>query len=181
MTTYIAFLRGINVGGKKIIRMDHLSSLFTGMGFSQVSTFIQSGNVIFSAKETFSEKLGRQIETGLEKALGFTVEVMVRSMKAMADLVEQDPFREVDPARDIKLYVCFLRNAPASIPALPLVVEKEALEVIAITTTEAIVISKPLKGHYGFPNNYVEKKLEVVSTARNWNTIVKIVRASANS
>jgi uncharacterized protein (DUF1697 family) len=181
MTRYIAFLRGINVGGKKIIRMDHLSGLFMGMGFSEVSTFIQSGNVIFSAKETSTEKLGRQIESGLGKALGFAVEVMVRSMKAMADLLKLDPFKEIDPGQDIKLYVCFLRTAPASVPDLPLMVEKEALEVIAITATEAIILSRPLKGHYGFPNNYIEKKLGVIATARNWNTIVKILKVFADS
>ncbi|MCL4547677.1 MAG: DUF1697 domain-containing protein [Bacteroidetes bacterium] len=176
MQRYVAFLRGINVGGKNIIRMDALGAFFSSLGFKNVKTFIQSGNVFFDSAANGSDTLTRKIETGLMKEYGSNIKVMLRTVEEMENMVKQNPFKKIKPDDKIKLYVCFLDKEPKINPKLPLISEKEALEVFKLEKKNAFIISGQLKnGRYGFPNNLIEKELGVFSTARNWNTVCKMM------
>ena len=178
MQRYIAFLRGINVGGKNIIKMESLSATFVSLGFKNVKTFIQSGNVFFDSTANNSDALTRKIETGLMKEYRSNIKVMLRAVEEMKNMVKQNPFKKIKPDDKIKLYVCFLDREPITKPRLPLISEKEALEVFKIEMKNAFIISGQTNGgRYGFPNNFIEKELGVFSTARNWNTVCKIMDA----
>jgi uncharacterized protein (DUF1697 family) len=175
MKQYLALLRGINVGGKNVIRMEELRRLFESFGFSEVKTIIQSGNIVFRSPEEDRGKLKALIEKGLGPSFSSPVAVMLRSSHDLIRMKEEDPFGDCVNREKIKLYVCFLEKPPVRIPEVPLSNEKEAVDVIRITGSEAFIISHPLKDeHYGFPNHFIEKELKVLSTARNWNTVVQI-------
>jgi len=174
MAKYIGFLRGINVGGHKLIKMDDLREIFLSMGLSNVWTYIQSGNVGFETKEQDIQQLKRKIGNHLQKKLGYQVPVILREFSEIKNMPAQNPFKGYTDNDQIKLYVCFLEKPPDQHPRLPLINEKEGLELIKIIKADAYLISRPLKGRYGFPNNFIEQELGVISTARNWNTVLKI-------
>ncbi len=110
---YIAFLRGINVGGHRV-KMDRLRDLFADLEFSHVATFIASGNVIFEAPAMDATGIEKQIEAHLERSLGYEVETFVRTPSELASIVAFQPFASEDveaPAHT--LHVAFLRDAPS--------------------------------------------------------------------
>ena len=173
---YIAFLRGINVGGKNIIKMEKLKSDFETLGFKNVKTFIQSGNVLFDSGGKDSSALEKKIEKGLLNEYNSEIKTMVRTTAEIRELVERNPFANITPDESVKFYVCFSSEEIESQPKLPVVSEKEACEIIEINGKEIFVVSRRMKdGRYGFPNSFIEKKLTKFSTARNWNTIRKMI------
>jgi uncharacterized protein (DUF1697 family) len=144
-------------------------------GCEQVRTYIQSGNVIFQSKEANKNALSRKIEKTLQNDLGLDTMVLIRTSDEFIKLTKQNPFKDVRAGADVKRYVAFLRERPRSAPKLPLTSPKEGLELFSIKNLEAFVISRQVKGRYGFPNNFVEKELGVSATTRNWNTVSKIL------
>ena len=102
---YIAFLRGINVGSKKIIKMEDLSRMFASLGFENVKTYIQSGNVIFETSQANSDILSKKIENELHKSLGYEVSVMLRTMQVVKEMVGQNLFKKIKSNPNIKMYV----------------------------------------------------------------------------
>ena len=176
MIKYIAFLRGINVGGKNIIKMEKLRASFESMGFKNVRTFIQSGNVFFDSGIKSGDALSEKIESALLKEYKSEIKVMVRTNDEIEKLVKRNPFAKILPNSKTKLYVCFSLEEIKNIPKLPVISEKEACEIIAIEGKEIFVVSRETKnGRYGFPNAFIEKELTKYSTARNWNTVCKMM------
>ena len=180
MNTYLAFLRGINVGGKNIIPMNDLREAFTALDYRNVKTYLQSGNVRFDADETNISTLKNRLKKALIERFAYAGPVILRRLQEIQKMVEENPFHNIDTGQQIKLYVCFLERLPDDMPGLPMISEKEALEIFRLSGMDLFVISRELKrGRFGFPNNYLEKELGVLSTARNWNTVVKIVPSPA--
>ncbi|MBV8253721.1 MAG: DUF1697 domain-containing protein [Chitinophaga sp.] len=179
METYVALLRGINVSGKNIIKMEDLRQIFERMQFSNVQTYIQSGNVIFSAKSTAESALLQKIEKGLEKELGYSVPVMLRTPSSLATVVSQHPFGNVSPEETRKLYVTFLHDTPSEAmqqSMLQLQSDQEKFHFIGRELYIAVEKSmlKPL-----FTNVLLEKKLKMAATTRNWATVNKLLTLSA--
>jgi uncharacterized protein (DUF1697 family) len=176
MINYVAFLRGINVGGKKLIKMDELSRVFERSGFKNVRTFIQSGNVIFDAAEANTELLTKQIEKRILKSFGEDVTVVLQTAVGLEKIVRRNPFKKVKPDADVMMFVVFLSAEPDSRPKLPLISATENLEVFAIKDRAAFILARRKKnGRVGYPNNFIEKQLGVPATTRNWTTVGKIV------
>jgi uncharacterized protein (DUF1697 family) len=174
MKRYAAFLRAINVGGRATVKMETLREIFTAAGCADVRTVIQSGNVIFAAPGGRPVALFGRIEGALSELLGSEAVVLFRSLEKIARLVESSPFKDSGAGADDKLYVSFLSRRPAIVPPLPLVSPKDGLEVFRVGEREAFMVSRRIKGRFGFPNNLVEKELGVVATTRNWNTVLRI-------
>lgn len=175
MVKYVAFLRGINVGGKKLIKMEALRKTFESLGFKNVRTYIQSGNVIFEAGKREST-LTLEVEKKLLRALGHEVAVILTTLPDLARVVKQDPFKRIKSNNDMMLFVTFLSAEPSSRPNLPLASATENLDVIALQDRAAFIVARRKKtGWFGFPNNFVEKQLGVLGTTRNWSTVKKIV------
>jgi uncharacterized protein (DUF1697 family) len=176
MIKYVALLRGINVGGKKLIKMEDLSRVFARSGFKNVRTFIQSGNVIFDAAQTNSDVLARKIEKKLLESFGHEVTVIVITIAELEDILKRNPFKKIKPGTDVMMFVTFLSTEPNSRPKLPLISSTENLEVFAIKGRAAFILARRKKnGASGFPNNFIEKQLGVSATTRNWTTVSKIV------
>src|SRR5882724_11398367 len=114
MPIYISMLRGINVGGNRLVKMDKLRASFEGLGFEKVQTYIQSGNVIFKAGKTSPEKLSRKIEGQLTKQFGFEILVITRTLEELGQAIAGNPFlkeRGLDPQT---LHVAFFSEVPAA-------------------------------------------------------------------
>ncbi len=112
MPRYIALLRAINVGGHNV-KMDYLRKLFEEMGFTEVETFIASGNVIFASPEVDSAKLEKQIERHLRKSLGYEVATFIRTTSEIAEVADHEPFPDEDiSGSGYALYVVFMAKAP---------------------------------------------------------------------
>lgn len=177
MIRYAAFLRGINVGGHKLIKMEGLSRIFTTLGLEKVATYIQSGNVVFESAEQDSRKLTGRIEKGLAAATGSEIAVFLRTLGELEALVSQEPFSGFESGTDVKKYVTFLAEAPEARPELPLVSPKKEIRVFRAEGREIFSLAFAQgNGRYGFPHSFIEKEFKVQATTRNWNTVEKIVK-----
>ena len=168
---YVAFLRGINVSGQKLIKMETLKPMFNIPGFKNIVTYIQSGNVIFDSKDP--ENLRGKVEKLLFRGLGYQVPAMIRSLDEMKDIIAANPFANTD-MEGKKLYVYFLSAAPAAERVEPMKNVLVPGEEFIIRGQEIYFLT-PGYGTTKFSNTYVEKKLAVQSTVRNWSTINKVL------
>ena len=177
MTTYVAFLRAINVGGHGVVKMTDLRDAFTTAGCKNVRTLIASGNVLFEAPAAGISALEGRIRTELGEIFDATPGLFIRTVQSVARLVEANPFRRYAGKARLALYVAFLSREPRLIPRLPLRSVPEVLDVISVKGREAFIVSGRKKnGLYGFPNLFIEKQLDVTATCRNWKTVAKIAK-----
>ena len=178
MTTYVAFLRAINVGGHAVVKMTDLRDAFTAAGCKNVRSLIASGNLIFEAPGTSPTALVRRIEGKLRTLMGEAPGLFVRTMREIERLVASAPFKRFEAKPRIKLSVSFLSDKPRQRPTFPLRSAPEALEVIGMKNKEAFTVSGRKKnGFYGFPNLFIEQQFGVSATSRNWTTIKKLLSA----
>jgi uncharacterized protein (DUF1697 family) len=179
MSTMISMLRGVNVGGHHKIKMTELRALYESLGYSNVRTYIQSGNVLFETTESGDERLSKKIGAAIEKKFGFCPEVIVRTVDEMRSVVKRNPFAKQD-FEPGKLAVFFLardpgkaaRDAVARIEAHP--------EVIKPVGSEIYIYFPDGQGRSKLKFNLIEKAINKVAwTARNWNTVEKLLEMSA--
>jgi uncharacterized protein (DUF1697 family) len=177
-TPCVALLRGINVGGRKLIKMDQLVRIFNAAGFANVRTLIASGNVVFDAPQPDVNRLAKTIEKHLEKALGYDVTVIVRTIDDLKKFVKHKPFNKVNASGDVMLFVTFLASEPEKKPKLPLTSVTDNMELFWLRDRISCTLARRKKtGWFGFPNNFIEKQLGVSATTRNWSTVVKLAAA----
>ncbi|MGW3609846.1 DUF1697 domain-containing protein [Micromonospora sp. NPDC005163] len=178
MTRYVALLRGVNVGSTRLTMAD-LRRLVTDLGHDDARTYLQSGNVVFGSTVRDAEKLAGGIERALADELGLSVPVLVRSARELAAVAGGNPYaeREDDPTR---LLVAFLATAPkrSTVDALTV----PGSENVAFTVTGREVYLHFPDGGYGrskFTNAYLEKKLGMVATTRNWKSVRALAELAA--
>lgn len=180
METYVALLRGINVSGQKIIRMDDLKKTFKSQNYENVRTYIQSGNIIFQTKKTDINALKKKIENQIRKSFSFEVTVLLRSHSDIAEIIKQNPFGKNSNSDDGKLYLSFLSEAPDEASKKELLSIRNDLDELKISKTEVYILCRGGYGKSQFSNTFIEKKLKVQSTTRNWATVNKLLEI-ANS
>ncbi|MBS1587778.1 MAG: DUF1697 domain-containing protein [Bacteroidetes bacterium] len=170
---YVAFLRAVNVGGR-VVKMDELKGLFAMPGIKNISTYIQSGNVVFDSNAE-KDTLKTKIENKLLKELGYEVIVFLKSFDDIRDIIKRNPYseRELD-GHD--LHLSMLSGKPDK-EGLAFVQDVIApLEQIRISGTEAyILVPSKSFGNSKLGKVNLERKLKVSSTTRNWNTMNKIL------
>lgn len=177
MNRYIALLRGINVSGQKKILMAELRELLTKSGFQNVQTYIQSGNVIFQSKEIDTKILEISITELIMTHFGFKVPVLVINRKYLKQVFDNCPFVE---EKKINSYFTFLYSNP----------DKSLIDevsTISYPNEEFIITSNCIYFYcstgYGkakYSNNFFERKLKTIATARNYKTVVKLLSLSAD-
>lgn len=180
MSVHIALLRGINVGGHKKVPMPELRSLLESLGHREVRTLVNSGNVVFvTASEATTAETVTELEQAIERQFGFAVSVVVRSDNEMQRIVQDNPFPHLAELPK-QLHVSFLA-APLS-PEQVLMLD--ALDVGAdefrivgpnIYLSLPNMMSGASKELMGF-----DRKLKVIATNRNWNTVTKLAAMAAN-
>ncbi len=176
MIRYIAFLRGINVSGSKLIKMEDLRAMFEALKLKNVKTYIQSGNVLFDTKEADELALNKKIEKHLHKCLGYELTVVVRTQDQVAKVIKQNPFHPTVPNEEVQLYVSFLPTVPDSKLASALIALKNEYEEFIVKDREVYCLcSKKPDGTRLFSNTLIEKKLKTPATTRNWATVNKVL------
>ena len=170
MSKYIAFLRAINVGGHTV-KMDHLSKLFEGLGFSSVETFIASGNVIFETTAKNTATLEKKIAEHLEKSLGYPVDTFLRTIQEVGEIEKRSPFTA--KGKEDSVYVAFLHEAPNASATSALMALKNKANDFAILERE-IYWLRLNKEDPLFLKNPLEKVLKLSATMRNMTTVRKL-------
>lgn len=171
---YVAFLRGINVGGHKKIAMSDLIIIFEKIGFTHVKTLLASGNVIFESSENDLDNIRKKIERCLTESLGYEIKVIVRTIEELQKIIDAKPFQKItDPKAT--LYVTFLVEQPTSIPTFSFTTEKDGFSILAVKDREiySVVISSESRKTTDMMTT-IEKIFGKYITTRNWNTICKI-------
>ncbi len=174
MARYISILRGINVGGRRKILMADLKLLYEELGFSNITTYIQSGNVAFDFPKTESqEKLSRKIKAAIDKTYGFDVPVITRTTQEIEQTIAINPF--LKETADIKgLFLAFLTEEPSEENLGKLngiEFPNDAFEVIG---KNVYICCSGRFSDSKLTNNFFENKLKVAATTRNWKTVMKL-------
>ncbi|HNS43117.1 MAG TPA: DUF1697 domain-containing protein [Taishania sp.] len=176
MNTYIAILRGINVSGQKIIKMDALRQLFENSGFSNVRTYIQSGNVLFSSEQTNTSELEQLIATQIEKEFGFQVPVLILTHLELQQIVENNPFLNDETKNPAFLHITFLASTPVEDAIDQLTIKKAEQEAFLLTQNALYLYCPNGYGNTKLTNNFIESKLKVQATTRNWKTTLELLK-----
>lgn len=174
MTYYVAFLRGINVGGH-VATKERLQKAFRSLGYLEVSTYRQSGNVIFQGNNEASADVIAKIEGCLKATLDYEVPVFLRTKLQLKALLQSDPFRgqSIDGA---SFLVTFLARELLAFPlALPYIIPKSRANIIGASKTEVFSVTHG-GGEGALPNPFLEKTLNMKATTRNMNVLREITK-----
>ncbi|WP_441246416.1 DUF1697 domain-containing protein [Kitasatospora sp. McL0602] len=178
MTTYIAFLRAVNVGGRTV-KMERLRALFAELGLSRVRSYIQSGNVFFDSEETDRAALTARIEEHLEAALGYAVPAMLRTVAEVEELVAAEPFAGIEVTPELRLCVVYLSEPLPADYTFPVVDPKGDWEIVGATPGAAYVVMHLRGGRLGGnPATAFPKSYRGSGTSRFFHTTVKILAAA---
>ncbi|TJY37864.1 DUF1697 domain-containing protein [Pontimicrobium aquaticum] len=177
MSTYIALLKGINVGGHKKVPMAELRELFSQSGFKNVRTYIQSGNVILQSSEKSNLKIEKTVKEAITNYFGFEVSVLVKTRQDLQRIFNNSPFSEDEKKAS---YFIMLHNTP----------DKELVKITSekIYEGEAYQIIEDFIYYYSangfgqskFDAKFFERKLNTYATARNYNTMLKLLSLSVD-
>ncbi|MDX5151158.1 MAG: DUF1697 domain-containing protein [Acidiferrobacterales bacterium] len=171
MQRYVSILRGINVSGQKKIKMDDLTVLYESLGFENVRTYIQSGNVVFDAAGKNSEKIAGDIEQAIQRRYGFEVPVQLRTRAEMGTIVKANPFLKEEGIDIGKLHVTFLERAPGKSSVQKFNPGSLGPDRYVIQRAEVYLYCPGGYGKTRMSNNFIEKQLGVRATTRNWKTV----------
>jgi uncharacterized protein (DUF1697 family) len=179
MTIYVSMLRAVNVGGSSPVKMEALRAVFESLGLADVRTLLQSGNVIFRSGLTQREQLVKRIMQELERQLGLKIEVILRTLEEVANIVERGPVLSPRADRN-KLLVMFLRSVPDAAAQAALLKwhkTKEMKELLEIRGPEIYLYYPDGVGRSKLTGAVIEGKLDMPGTMRNWNTLTKLLEA----
>lgn len=177
---YIAMLRGINVSGQKKIKMNDLKLLFVSLGLKNITTYIQSGNVIFTSASKDKANLITTIERAIQKKFSFHVPIQLRTSSELIAIINNCPFGVIDIEKDrSKVLLTFL----SSIPSKSAISEVEKYinlpEKCHIKNDVAYLYCPNGYGRSKLSNNFIESKLKTEATTRNWKTVCKLSELAA--
>lgn len=175
MAKYISILRGINVGGNRKILMKELKVLFEKLGFAEVETYIQSGNVVFESEKKLSNAdLEVKIQQAITETFGFDVPVIIRAADEWAKSIANNPFWKEEDADIDRLHLTCLKEVPS-----PELLEKIKLfqflpDRYEIIGKDVFIFCAAGYGTSKLTNPFFESKLKVQATTRNWKTVMKL-------
>ena len=171
---YVAFLRGINVGGKNKIKMETLREVCVAQGFQNVKTYINSGNLVFETVENDDKKPAEKIESAIEKEFSLKIKVIVRTIDEIENLILNNPFTG-QFENDKDLHVFFLDEELPNEKREILLSNNTENEQFAVQNREIFCLLKISVLDSLIGKDYIGKKLKVSATARNWRTVNKIL------
>ena len=176
MPAVICLLRGVNVGGHNMIKMDVLRSICESLKLSNPQTYIQSGNVVFGAPDQDVPALAGRVESAIEKRCGFRPDVVLRTLAQMRSVVAQNPFATREGMEPGKLLITFFDGDA-----------KEKIPLLKVANEELRLVGRELYAY--FPIGLGQSKLsfapfdrvpKIKWTGRNWNTVTKLVEMAAS-
>ena len=176
-TTYAALLRGVNLGARNRVRMADLRALVEWLGCTDVSTYVQSGNVVFRSDRT-AGVLAKSLERGISSELGLDVAVVIRNRRQLQQLLAGNPFGR-PKAKENRLYVTFLAEKPDRQRVRRLAEESFEPERFEIAGEDVYLWFPHGYGRSKLSNALVERRLGVAATTRNWRTVTALAELTA--
>ena len=164
MPTYVALLRGINVGGARKVPMSDLRASFAALGHTDVRTYIQSGNVVFGARSGTAARVRAALEARIAADFGFEVTVLLRTATELTATIKKNPFGD-------SAYVTFLEGAADARKVKTIDAGAYAPDEFAVSGREVFVHCPNGYGRTKINNTFFERKLSTRATTRNWNTV----------
>ena len=171
MKTHLALLRGINVSGHNMIKMDSLKTVLENAGFQNVRTYIQSGNVFVDSEEEHGASVGFKIKQEIFKELGLEVPIVVVSKEDLSACLKNNPYLQEKECDTKKLYVAFLSKELQGSAINDLKISQFKPDEAAIDRSRIYIKYAVGAGKTRLDQKYIEKKLNLVATIRNWNTV----------
>lgn len=178
-TVFVALFSGINVGGNRIVKMAELKAFFEGLGFSGVATYVQSGNVVFRAKNGDAAALTKELETAFEKKWGFNSRILVRAAGWFERLVKDNPYPEV-AGEPTKLHAYALEREPTAEEAQRLADKCTGPERFEIKGDVLYLHAPDGLGKSVFAN-LIPRTLKVPGTARNWRSVLALLEMAGKA
>ena len=174
MTAYVSLFRGINVGGNRIVPMNELKSLHEALGFRDVITYIQSGNVVFTSDETDPFQIASQIEESFAQKFGFRSQVIVRTAAELEEAIANNPFQHSPEKESKAVLIVFLATRLEGSALEALKQSYNGPEEMYLIGQELFVYYPDGMGRSKLTLPLIEKKLKTAGTGRNWNTVLKL-------
>jgi uncharacterized protein (DUF1697 family) len=175
MIKYLALLRGINVSGHNMIKMVALKKMLENMGFQNVETYIQSGNVFLESEEENPASIGFKIKQEIAKVFGYDVPVVMISKTDLELCFKNNPYLKVKDCDIKKLYVAFISKELTAAAINDLKISNFKPDEAAIDSNRIYIKYAIGAGKTNLDQKYIEKKINVVATIRNWNTVTKLL------
>ena len=176
MTTHLALLRGINVSGHNMIKMEALKVMLENIGFTNVRTYIQSGNVFVDTQEESPSKVGFVIKQEIFKVFGHEVPAVVITKEDLELCFKNNPYLKEKDIDIKKLYVAFVSVALKSENINDLKISQFKPDEASIDGNRIFIKYAVGAGKTRFDQKYIEKKLNVTATIRNWNTVTNLLK-----
>lgn len=176
MTTHLALLRGINVSGHNMIKMEALKTTLEAIGFQNVQTYIQSGNVFVDTEEENAASVGFKIKQEIFKAFGHEVPIVVIGKTDLEKSLKNNPFLKEKDVDSKKLYVAFVSTTLRSDSINDLKISQFKPDEASIDENRIYIKYAVGAGKTRFDQKYIEKKLNVTATIRNWNTVTQLLK-----
>ena len=175
MPVIICMLRGVNVGGRNMIKMDALKALCISLKLKDPQTYVQSGNVIFNSGEKDLAKLAKRLQDAIEKSHGFRPGVMLRTLAELQQVIARNPFAKRSGIEPGKLIVNFLADDPGKQARENALAIKIGPEEMHLVGREAYIYFPNGQGRSKFPSAAIERALGTSGTGRNWNSVTKML------
>ncbi len=174
MTAYVGLLRAVNVGGRSQVAMPALRHLLTNLGFEDVTSLLQSGNLVFTTDVGPGATLEATLEAETQERLGLKTAFFVRSAKEMNAVIASNPFTAEAKRDPSHLLVVFLKDAPKANAVEALRAAIKGPELVQAKGKHAYVVYPAGIGRSRLTNALIETKLGIQGTGRNWNTVLKL-------
>jgi uncharacterized protein (DUF1697 family) len=175
MTKHLALLRGINVSGHNMIKMDALKKMLESMGFQNVETYIQTGNVFVDSEDDNAASVGFKIKQEISKVFGHDVPVVMVSKEDLELCFKNNPYLKEKDCDTKKLYVAFISKELSLLALNDLKISNFKPDEAAIDSSRIYIKYAVGAGKTKLDQKYIEKKLNVVATVRNWNTVTTLL------
>jgi uncharacterized protein (DUF1697 family) len=177
--TYVALLRGVNVGGRAQVAMPALRDAVTALGHEDVGTYIQSGNVVFRSSSRAAGRIAAGLERGIEEQFGMDVTVVIRTAAELARVARSNPFLAAgaDPKT---LHVGFLAGRPTAAAVARLDPQHAPPDEFVVRGREVFLRYPNGLGRSKLTNDYFERRLRSAITVRSWGTVTKLVEMSGD-
>lgn len=174
VSTFVALLRGINVGGRNTIPMAELKAVFSALGHEDVVTYLQSGNVVFRCSAGDEDEIAAALEGEVAKAFGVRPTVLLRTPAELRKVAGSNPYLQEEPDLS-KLHVVFLSGRPARGAQARLDPERSPPDRFSLEGREIFLHVPNGFGRSKLTIDYFERVLGVKATARNWKTVTKLL------
>jgi uncharacterized protein (DUF1697 family) len=174
MGTFVALLRGINVGGKNRLLMKDLVAIFERAGCTHVRSYIQSGNVVFDASPELARGIGALVSAKISASFGLGVPVLVRTARELQTVASHNPFLGTGVSVE-SLHVVFLADDPGKSRAAALDPDRSPPDTFVTRGREIYLACPNGMGKTKLTSAWFDAKLETISSARNWKTVLELV------